>query len=133
MYSPKTAAMNFIHEMSRVRSAGNLEPFMAHLVTVLNQHAAAGVTATPQHLARKYDDSDSGDGGDSGDGDDDSGDSGDIDVDRCVCFYTALVSRVAPAHALHTAATHDLHSHNVDSDTVWTVPCWRLAPCRQCW
>lgn len=54
MYSPKTAAMNFIHEMSRVRSQGNLEPLMAHLVAVLNQHAAAGVGTAPQHLARKY-------------------------------------------------------------------------------
>lgn len=54
MYSPKTAAMNFIHEMSRVRSQGNLEPLMAHLVAVLNQHAAAGVATAPKHLARKY-------------------------------------------------------------------------------
>lgn len=53
MYSPKTAAMNFIHEMSRVRSAGNLEPFMAHLVMVLNQHAAAGVTTAPKAIARR--------------------------------------------------------------------------------
>lgn len=54
IYSTKTAAMNFLHELCKARAKGNLDMLMAHLVGVLNEYQAAHPGA-PVALARKMD------------------------------------------------------------------------------
>ena len=38
MYSEKTAAVNFLHELCKVRTKGNLEAFMALCIGVMNEY-----------------------------------------------------------------------------------------------
>lgn len=38
MYNEKTAAMNFVHELCKVRTKGNLEAFMALCINVMNEY-----------------------------------------------------------------------------------------------
>ncbi|KAK9818968.1 hypothetical protein WJX74_009075 [Apatococcus lobatus] len=55
MYSPKTAAMNFVHEICKTRAKGGiLEGFMGTIITVLSSNQKAGAAATQQQ-AREFD------------------------------------------------------------------------------
>lgn len=38
MYNAKTAAMNFVHEVCKVRAKGNLEDFMNICIGVINEY-----------------------------------------------------------------------------------------------
>lgn len=38
MYNEKTAAMNFVHELCKTRTKGNLETFMGLCVNVMNEY-----------------------------------------------------------------------------------------------
>lgn len=38
MYSPKTAAMNFVHEICKIRAKGILEGFMGTIISVLSSY-----------------------------------------------------------------------------------------------
>ncbi|KAL4855989.1 Importin beta-like SAD2 [Chlorella vulgaris] len=54
MYSSKTAAMSFLHELCKARAKGNLDMLMAHLVDVCNTYKGAHPVA-PTELARRMD------------------------------------------------------------------------------
>lgn len=54
IYSTKTAAMSFVHELCKARAKGSLDMLMAHLVGVLNEYKSAH-PAAPAPLARKMD------------------------------------------------------------------------------
>lgn len=38
MYNEKTAAMNFVHELCKCRTKGNLEAFMTLCINVMNEY-----------------------------------------------------------------------------------------------
>jgi hypothetical protein len=38
MFNEKTAAMNFVHELCKVRPKGNLEAFMTLCINVMNEY-----------------------------------------------------------------------------------------------
>lgn len=59
MYSPKTAATNFVHTVCSSKGKTFMPRFMGHVVGVLNAYTAAAAAApggaVPQELARQMD------------------------------------------------------------------------------
>ncbi len=43
MYNEKTAAMNFVHELCKCRTKGNLEAFMTLCINVMNEYNVGSV------------------------------------------------------------------------------------------
>ncbi|CAL5220954.1 g3058 [Coccomyxa viridis] len=52
MYNAKTAAMNFVQEVCKVRQKGNLADFMSICIGVMNEYKAAGANATKEQSRR---------------------------------------------------------------------------------
>ncbi|KAK9839718.1 hypothetical protein WJX81_008385 [Elliptochloris bilobata] len=52
MYNSKTAAMNLVHELCKLRPRGNLDTFMKLCVGVMNEFQAAGANAPVEQVRR---------------------------------------------------------------------------------
>ncbi|BDA47636.1 Importin-7 [Coccomyxa sp. Obi] len=52
MYNEKTAAMNFVHELCKCRTKGNLEAFMTLCINVMNDYNAAGQNPSKEQCRR---------------------------------------------------------------------------------
>ncbi len=48
MYNSKTAAMNLVHELCKLRTRGNLDTFMELCVSVMNEFQARRGYSEPQ-------------------------------------------------------------------------------------